>query len=184
MSRVMPWRRWAASRRALLRSVGVKRPDLSGEGRHHHGDAAPWAERPQMPIIDDGRLFGFVPIGDRMRVSGSAEVAGYDTTPSPATLPGDRRQCHQRLSGFRQMLDPATANLWAGLRPVTPSGVRSWIARRSAISTSPPATAISAGPWAAARDGSSRYGRRQDAGDRRDRPDAGDALNWRINVHG
>ena len=45
-----------------------------------------------MPVIDDSRLFGLVPIGDRLRISGSAEVTGYDATPSPAARPGDRRE--------------------------------------------------------------------------------------------
>ena len=34
-----------------------------------------------MPVIDDSKLFGLVPIGDRMRISGSAEITGYDATP-------------------------------------------------------------------------------------------------------
>src|SRR5215813_984185 len=41
-----------------------------------------WNSAPNVPIIDDSKLFGFVPIGDRMRVSGSAEITGYDATPA------------------------------------------------------------------------------------------------------
>jgi hypothetical protein len=37
-----------------------------------------------VPVIDDSKLFGLVPIGDRMRISGSAEITGYDTTPAMA----------------------------------------------------------------------------------------------------
>jgi hypothetical protein len=56
--------------------VGVKVPIYPVKGVTITVPGAPWADRPKMPIIDDGRLFGFVPLGDRMRVSGSAEVAG------------------------------------------------------------------------------------------------------------
>ncbi len=41
-----------------------------------------WNGAPNVPVIDDSKLFGFVPIGDRMRVSGSAEITGYDATPA------------------------------------------------------------------------------------------------------
>src|SRR5262249_17730958 len=43
-----------------------------------------WNGAPTVPVIDDSKLFGIVPIGDRMRVSGSAEIAGYDATPAMA----------------------------------------------------------------------------------------------------
>ena len=45
---------------------------------------AGWNSAPNMPVIDDSKLFGLVPLGDRMRISGSAEITGYDTTPAPA----------------------------------------------------------------------------------------------------
>ena len=45
-----------------------------------------------MPVIDDSKLFGLVPIGDRMRISGSAEITGYDTAPADARRRGDHRQ--------------------------------------------------------------------------------------------
>ena len=61
------------------------RADLSGEGRLDHLPARrlEFGAR-DMPVIDDSKLFGLVPIGDRMRISGSAEITGYDTTPAPA----------------------------------------------------------------------------------------------------
>jgi D-amino-acid dehydrogenase len=75
-----------------------------------------------MPIIDDGRLFGLVPLGDRLRVSGSAKVAAYDTSPSP-------RRCQAIVSNvisvfpdFAKCVDATTAKYWAGLRPVAPTG--------------------------------------------------------------
>jgi D-amino-acid dehydrogenase len=75
-----------------------------------------------MPIIDDGRLFGLVPLGDRMRVSGSAEVAGFDTTPSPVRCQAIVDNVVSVFPGFARCVDPATAKYWAGVRPVTPTG--------------------------------------------------------------
>jgi D-amino-acid dehydrogenase len=36
------------------------------------------------PVIDDSLLFGLVPLGDRVRVAGSAEVAAYGAQPAEA----------------------------------------------------------------------------------------------------
>jgi D-amino-acid dehydrogenase len=75
-----------------------------------------------MAVIDDSRLFGLVPIGDRVRVSGSAEITGFDTAPAEArwrAILGNASSTFPALkSAFRQ--DQAT--IWAGLRPVTPAG--------------------------------------------------------------
>jgi D-amino-acid dehydrogenase len=106
----------------VLRSVGVKVPIYPVKGVTITVPGAPWADRPQMPIIDDGRLFGFVPLGDRLRVSGSAEVAGYDTTPSPARCKAIVDNVIGVFPDFAKCIDPATAKHWAGVRPVTPSG--------------------------------------------------------------
>ena len=75
--------RWEAIRPLILRQVGVRVPIYPVKGISLTCPAAPWPGAPEMPVIDDSGLFGLVPIGDRLRVSGSAEIAGYDATPSP-----------------------------------------------------------------------------------------------------
>ena len=84
--------------------------------------AAGWENGPKVPIIDDTRLFGLIRLGDRYRCSGSVEFMGYDTTPS-------RTRCQaivDNVSGvfpeFARCYDPQTAQFWAGLRPMAPSG--------------------------------------------------------------
>ena len=86
-------------------------------------DSAPWKEAPQCAVIDDGRLFGLVPIGNRLRVSGSAEVAGYDTTPSRERCQAIIDNVISVFPSFAKCYDPAKAFFWAGLRPVSSSGV-------------------------------------------------------------
>jgi D-amino-acid dehydrogenase len=44
--------------------------------------AAPWPDAVKSAVMDHSRLFGLIRIGDDMRVSGSAEITGYDTMPS------------------------------------------------------------------------------------------------------
>jgi len=106
----------------VLRSVGIRVPIYPVKGVTITMPAAPWAERTQMPIIDDGRLFGLVPLGERMRVSSFAEVTGYDTTPSPARCKAITDNVISVFPGFARCLDGIAAKQWAGVRPVTPSG--------------------------------------------------------------
>ena len=66
----------------LLRDVGVRVPIYPVKGISITFTRGDWNGAPRMPVIDDSKLFGLVPIGDRMRISGSAEITGFDTTPA------------------------------------------------------------------------------------------------------
>ena len=68
----------------LLAKLGVRVPIYPVKGVSITFPRGAWNSAPRMPVIDDSKLFGLVPIGDRMRISGSAEIAGYDATPAPA----------------------------------------------------------------------------------------------------
>jgi D-amino-acid dehydrogenase len=81
-----------------------------------------WREAPNMPVIDDSHLFGLVPIGDRIRISGSAEIAGFDTTPAPRRCAAIIANAGKTFPTLAGAFDRDTAIFWAGLRPVTPSG--------------------------------------------------------------
>ncbi|HUE62744.1 MAG TPA: FAD-dependent oxidoreductase, partial [Rhizomicrobium sp.] len=68
----------------LLAQNGLRIPIYPVKGVSITFSRAGWESAPSMPVIDDSKLFGFVPIGDRMRISGSAEITGYDATPAIA----------------------------------------------------------------------------------------------------
>jgi D-amino-acid dehydrogenase len=106
----------------ILRGVGLDVPiyPVKGVTITVPGDA--WPGRPKLPIADDARIFGLVPLGDRLRVSGSAEVARFDTTPSPARCQAICNNVISVFPEFAKCLHPATARYWAGVRPVTPTG--------------------------------------------------------------
>lgn len=106
----------------LLKQVGIRVPIYPVKGVTITVPGQAWSDRPTLPVIDDGRIFGLVPLGDRMRVSGSAEVASYDTTPSPARCQAILNNVVSVFPDFARCVDPATAKYWAGVRPVTPSG--------------------------------------------------------------
>src|SRR6185295_18714298 len=66
----------------LLAGLGLRVPIYPVKGVSITFPRGAWNSAPAMPVIDDSKLFGFIPIGDRMRISGSAEITGYDTTPA------------------------------------------------------------------------------------------------------
>lgn len=107
----------------LLRPLGVDVPIYPVKGVSITVQAGPWNNAPTHAIIDDGRMFGLIRIGDRLRAAGSAEIAHYDATPSPARASAIIDKVLQTFPGFARCYDPATAKVWAGLRPVSPSGV-------------------------------------------------------------
>jgi D-amino-acid dehydrogenase len=106
----------------ILRSVGVNAPIYPVKGVTITVPGEAWSARPQIPIADDGRIFGLVPLGDRLRVSGSAEVADYDTTPSRARCQAIVNNVISVFPDFAKCYDPETSKFWAGVRPVTPTG--------------------------------------------------------------
>jgi D-amino-acid dehydrogenase len=75
-----------------------------------------------MPVIDDSKLFGLVPVGDRMRISGSAEITGYDATPAQSRADAIIANTTFTFPSLAAHYRPDAAKVWAGLRPVTPAG--------------------------------------------------------------
>jgi D-amino-acid dehydrogenase len=107
----------------LLRSLGLNLPIYPVKGVSVTLPGSIWPGRVRMPIIDDSRLFGLVPLGDRLRVAGSAEIDRYDATPSPRRAQAILDNVMRTFPDFAQAYRADQAQIWAGLRPVTPPGV-------------------------------------------------------------
>ena len=106
----------------LLGKLGVRVPIYPVKGISITFPRGGWHSAPNMPIIDDSKLFGLIPIGDRMRISGSAEITGYDTTPSAERAEAIVSNASFTFPTMKQHLDLVKARTWAGLRPVSPAG--------------------------------------------------------------
>jgi len=69
--------------------------------------------------VDEGNLVAFAPMADGLRVTATAEFAGYDTSHRP-------RDFEHMASVVRQLLpqgaDHDRPAYWACLRPMTPEG--------------------------------------------------------------
>ena len=90
---------------ALLRPGRHRRADLSGERRVDHRAArAPGTPRRRTPSSTMARMFGLIPIGDRLRAAGSAEIAALRRDAEPGPRPGDHRQGAADVPGLCALL--------------------------------------------------------------------------------
>lgn len=78
------------------------------------------ARGPTMGGADEDRLIGYSRLGNRLRVSSTAEFTGFDRGHKPADFAAMFRTAHELFPGA---FDEKKAELWAGLRPMMPSSV-------------------------------------------------------------
>lgn len=105
----------------LLKPLGIALPVYPAKGYSvtvpvgGAGDTAP-----TVALIDDEFKMVYARLGDRLRIAGTAEFVGYDTSV-------DERRARFLLDKaqglFPRCGDVARAEFWAGLRPSTPDGV-------------------------------------------------------------
>ena len=104
----------------LARAVGIRLPIYPVRG---YSLTVPIAGRngaPRVPGVDEGRYMAWSRLGDRLRLTATAEFDGYDLTPTRHRF-ASMRQAAARL--FPDGGDYDRATEWVGLRPVTPTGV-------------------------------------------------------------
>ena len=74
----------------------------------------------EVSLTDDEYKLVFSRLGDRLRIAGTAELNGYDTTLNLARCEAIVRRVREL---FPDMTDGRDARYWTGLRPATPSNV-------------------------------------------------------------
>ena len=75
---------------------------------------------PMISITDDAKKIVLTRLGDRLRVAGTAELAGYNLDLNPVRCEALTRCA---VEWFGSAIDAKRATYWAGLRPATPSNV-------------------------------------------------------------
>ncbi len=106
----------------LLKTCGLKAPVIPTKGVTISVSAAPWRDAVRSAVMDHSRLFGLIRIGDDMRVSGSAEIAGYDTVPNQGRCDAIIANVLELFPDFRACLDVGEQRRWAGVRGNSPDG--------------------------------------------------------------
>jgi D-amino-acid dehydrogenase len=111
---------WSAP---LLAPLGLSLPVRPVKGYSITLPTGGWSGVPRLPVVDEALHAAATPLGARLRVAGTAEIAGYDETVRPARIDNLFKLLLELFPDFPQPLDRANAQPWAGLRPMSPDGV-------------------------------------------------------------
>ena len=103
----------------LARQLGAKLPIYPVKGYSVTLPVAAHHKPPAIGGVDEENLVAYCPLGDRLRVTATAEFSGYGCDHSP----GDFRHMLQVIRAlFPDGADYSQPDYWAGLRPMTPQG--------------------------------------------------------------
>jgi D-amino-acid dehydrogenase len=106
----------------LLKPLGLHLPVRPVKGYSLTYDATGLDEMPGLPVVDEQLHAIVTPMGNRLRVAGTAEICGEDLS-----LPSERVENLQHLlrslyPRIADRLDGSNPAAWAGLRPMSADG--------------------------------------------------------------
>ncbi|WLI89873.1 D-amino acid dehydrogenase [Massilia sp. R2A-15] len=103
----------------LAKQIGIRIPVYPVKGYSITVPIVDAAGAPESTVMDETFKVAITRLGDRIRVGGTAEIAGYDLTLRKA-----RRDTleHSVTDLFPRGGDTSKAEFWCGLRPMTPDG--------------------------------------------------------------
>lgn len=104
---------------ALVKSLGIRLPVYPVKGYSITVPIVDEARAPVSTVMDETFKIAITRLGDRIRVGGMAEIAGFDHS-----LPAKRQATlqHSVEDLFGGAGDQSQATFWTGLRPMTPDG--------------------------------------------------------------
>lgn len=106
----------------LLRTAQVSLPVKPAKGYSVTLDMPGLADRPTIPIVDDAMHAAVAPIGDRLRIAGTAEFAGFDTRLNRTRIDNLIGLLRAIYPNIADRVDLGTATAWTGLRPMSCDG--------------------------------------------------------------
>ena len=103
----------------LLRPIGIRLPVYPVKGYSITVPIEDASQSPESTIMDETHKVAVTRLGDRIRVGGTAELAGY----SLALREARRKTLNHVLTDlFPRAGNVARGEFWTGLRPMTPDG--------------------------------------------------------------
>ena len=107
----------------LARSVGINLPVAPDKGYSISVPMQGWDNPPRQVIADMGLHAGINPLGDVLRVAGTAEFAGFNLDMSQGRVDNLIALVEQVLPEFAMQMDRSAITPWTGLRPMSADGV-------------------------------------------------------------
>ena len=103
----------------LARHLGTDLPIYPVKGYSMTIPVAGHNNPPAIGGVDEENLVAYCPMGDRLRLTATAEFSGYSTAHRPSDF---RHMTKVAKALFPSGGDFSKASYWAGLRPMTPEG--------------------------------------------------------------
>jgi D-amino-acid dehydrogenase len=104
----------------LLRAIGIRLPIYPVKGYSVTMPVKDARAAWTVSLTDESHKLVFSRLGERLRIAGTAEIAGYDTSINDV-------RCRAIVERTRELFpdagDHAKAEFWAGLRPATPGNI-------------------------------------------------------------
>ncbi len=107
---------------ALLAPLGLRLPIYPVKGYSITVPGAGWKRRLGVPLVDFGRKVVLTPLGERLRIAGTAEFAGFDTAINPRRGTAILKHALDLVPELAAQVEHSQVQHWAGLRPMTPDG--------------------------------------------------------------
>ena len=107
---------------ALLKPLGLSLPIYPVKGYSITLPAIGWKRKLGIPLVDFSRKIVVTPLGDRLRIAGTAEFAGFDTSLNPRRGASILNHALDLIPELADQVEHAQVQHWAGLRPMTPDG--------------------------------------------------------------
>lgn len=105
----------------IVRPLGISCPVYPAKGYSATFAIRDLARAPHVSLTDSSRKVVMSRLGDRLRIAGTAEFSGYTRELNTVRCEALTNIAREWFPG--DVLDTATPNYWAGLRPATPSSV-------------------------------------------------------------
>ncbi len=104
----------------LVRRLGIRLPIYPIKGYSVTLPVEDGMACPRLGGVDEDNLLAYCPMGRRFRLTATAEFAGYDDSWTEADF---RVMLAKAREVFPNAADYARPSYWAGLRPMTPTGL-------------------------------------------------------------
>ncbi len=107
----------------LAKGLGLRVPVAPVKGYSITLPSNGWQAGPVIPVIDDHLHAAVCPLGNRLRVAGTAEFAGYSLALTPSRINNLYGLVKQLYPAFEPYLERDHGAAWTGLRPMSVDGV-------------------------------------------------------------
>jgi D-amino-acid dehydrogenase len=106
----------------LGRTVGLRLPIRPAKGYSITLDLDEECEQPGRPVVDDSLHIALTPLGQRLRVAGTAEFTGFDETLTPSRIRNLTDLLAQIYPRCAERARVTPLSPWCGFRPMSPDG--------------------------------------------------------------